>query len=345
MWGETVISNRTLSLCVCALLVTSSLCHSEQMTDLNGKKIPFKLFGKYLVVVEGSIGGLKKKNFLIDTGTNPTIVDEQIAKQLQLRSLTGMPDTLPVVTGVVRASFAVLSTLQFGPITRDSVKVVIEDLSPLRDKVGTRVDAVVGLDVLGSTSFRIDYSKKAIIFGPLDVSASTVPFNSGPPFVTVPITIENRPLNLLVDTGTAGLVLFQSRLGAWHRGLPQLGMATTSGLAGQIYLPVMQVTTAFIGNHEIGIRRIYLSGGQNCCSFDGLIGISADQMKEIGFDFERKLFAWRLQDRAIPTMSEAGLASCLPASAPGLVPRSQASGALVAAFASGCESGSTSHPR
>jgi hypothetical protein len=340
-----VISNRTLSLCVCALLVTSSLCHSEQMTDLNGKKIPFKLFGKYLVVVEGSIGGLKKKNFLIDTGTNPTIVDEQIAKQLQLRSLTGMPDTLPVVTGVVRASFAVLSTLQFGPITRDSVKVVIEDLSPLRDKVGTRVDAVVGLDVLGSTSFRIDYSKKAIIFGPLDVSASTVPFNSGPPFVTVPITIDNRPLNLLVDTGTAGLVLFQSRLGAWHRGLPQLGMATTSGLAGQIYLPVMQVKTAFIGNHEIGIRRIYLSGSQNCCSFDGLIGISADQMKEIGFDFERKLFAWRLQDRAIPTMSEAGLASCLPASAPGLVPRSQASGALVAAFASGCESGSTSHPR
>jgi hypothetical protein len=76
MWGETVISNRTLSLCVCALLVTSSLCHSEQMPpDLNGKKIPFKLFGKYLVVVEGSIGGLKKKNFLIDTGTNPTIVD------------------------------------------------------------------------------------------------------------------------------------------------------------------------------------------------------------------------------------------------------------------------------
>jgi predicted aspartyl protease len=133
--GETVISNRTLTLCVCALLVTSTLCRSEQMSDLTGKKIPFKLYGKYLVVVEGSIGGLKKKNFLIDTGTNPTIVDEQIAKQLQLRSLTGMPDSLPVVTGVVRATFAVLPHLQFGPIRRDSMKVVIEDLSPLHEKV------------------------------------------------------------------------------------------------------------------------------------------------------------------------------------------------------------------
>jgi hypothetical protein len=314
----------------------STLCRSEQNIDLSGKYIPFKLYGKYLVVVQGSLGELKKRNFLIDTGTNPSIVDKQVAKQLQLPLLTGMPNTLPVITGDVKAEFAVLPALQFGPIHRESLQVVIEDLSSFREKVGTRIDAVVGLDVLGQSSFRIDYSRRRIIFGPLAVTGSAVSFTSGPPFVTVPITIENRPLRLLVDTGTAGLVLFQNRLGTWHRGLPQLGIATTSGLAGSMYLPVMLVRKSSMGDHDVGIRQVYLSQGNDCCSFDGLMGISSEQMRVIGFDFEHQLFTWQLQDAAIPTMSESRPESCLPASAPGLSPRSQASGVLMSAVSAAC---------
>jgi Aspartyl protease len=334
--GDIVVSNRTFALCVCALLLMSTLSRSEQAKDLDGKDISFKLYGKYLVVVQGSLGELRKRNFLVDTGTNPTIVDEKIAEQLQLAPLTGMPNTLPVISGGVKAQFAVLPALQFGPIHRERLRVTVEDLSVFRDKVGTRIDAVVGLDVLGQSSFRIDYSRHRIFFGPLGVTGSTVSFSSGPPFVTVPMMIENRAVNVLIDTGTAGLVLFQSRLGAWDRGLPQLGVATTSGLAGPVYLPVLQVRKSVMGNEDVGIRQIYLGNGYNCCSFDGLMGISADQMRVIGFDFEHRLFTWQLQGAAIPTMSESRPEDCLPASAPGLALRSEAGGAPVSAFASGC---------
>jgi Aspartyl protease len=334
--GDIVVSNRTFAVCVCALLVISPLCRSEQSNDLDGKNISFKLYGKYLVVVQGSLGELGKRNFLVDTGTNPTIVDEKIAEQLQLAPVTGMPNTLPVISGGVKAQFAVLPTLQFGPIHREGLRVAVEDLSLFRDKVGTRIDAVLGLDVLGQSSFRIDYSRRRIFFGPIGVTGSSVSFSSGPPFVTVPMMIENRSVNVLIDTGTAGLVLFQRRLGAWDRGLRQLGVATTSGLAGPVYLPVLQVTKSMMGSEDVGIRQIYLGDGYNCCSFDGLMGISADRMRMIGFDFEHKLFTWQLQGAAIPTMSESRPEGCLPASAPGLMPRSQASGALMSAFASGC---------
>jgi hypothetical protein len=328
--------NRTIALCVCALLTASSVGRSQENSGLNETKIHFKLYEKYLIVAQGSLGSLKKKNLLIDTGTNPTIIDQKIAKQLQLTRITGGFGTMPVITGNVRAESSVLPVIDFGPIHRESVRVVIEDLSPFTKMVGTRIDALVGLDVLGQSSFRIDYGRKEIVFGPLEMAGATVPFASGPPFVTVPMTIENRRLNILLDTGTSGLVLFARQLGTWHGGLPRLGIASTAGLAGPTYLSVAQVRESRMGEHDVGVREVYLSNRPECCSFDGLMGITAARMKQVGFDFQHGLFSWQLQDDAIPTMSEARPVSCLPASAPGLMPRSGASAGTAAPELADC---------
>jgi predicted aspartyl protease len=318
------------------LLTASSVGFSQEENNLNGTKIRFKLYEKYLIVVQGSLGPLKKKNLLVDTGTNPSIVDQSIAKQLQLASLTGALETMPVITGNVRARSSVLPAIDFGPIHREDIRVVIEDLSPFTKMVGTRIDALIGLDVLGHGSFRIDYSRKEIVFGPLEVAGTTVRFASGPPFVTVPMTIDNRPLKILIDTGTSGLLLFARQLAGWQGGLARVGIASTTGLGGPTYLPVAQVTESRMGDYDVGVREVYLSNRPECCSFDGLMGITAARMKQIGFDFEHGLFTWQLQDDAIPTMSEARPVGCLPASAPGLVPRSGASAAIAVPDVSGC---------
>ena len=329
-------SNRTIALCVCVLLTASSVGFSQEKNNLNGTKIHFKLYEKYLIVVQGSLGQLKKKNLLIDTGTNPSIVDQRIAKQLQLVPVTGGPDTMPVITGNVRAQSSVLPAIDVGPIHQEDIRVVIEDLSPFTKMVGTRIDALIGLDVLGQGSFRIDYSRKEIVFGPVEAVGTTVRFASGPPFVTVPMTIENQPLKILVDTGTSGLLLFARQLGAWQGGLVRIGIASTAGLGGPTYLPVVQVGESRLGDHDVGVREVYLSNRPECCSFDGLMGITAARMKQIGFDFEHGLFSWQLQDDAIPTMSEARPVGCLPASAPGFVPRSGASAGIGVPDLSGC---------
>ena len=334
--------NRTIALCVCALLTASSVGLSEENNGVT-TKIHFKLYEKYLIVVQGSLGQLKKKNFLVDTGTNPTIIDQTIAKQLQLAPLTGAPDTMPVITGNVRAQSSVLQVIEVGPIHQKDIRVVIEDLSPFTKMVGTRIDALIGLDVLGQSSFRIDYGRKEIVFGPLEMAGATVPFASGPPFVTVPMTIENRRLNILVDTGTSGLVLFARQLGTWRGGLPRLGIASTAGLAGPTYLSVAQVMESRMGDHDVGVREVYLSNRPECCSFDGLMGITAARMKKIGFDFQHGLFSWQLQDDAIPTMSEARPVSCLPASAPGLMPRSGASVGTAAPELAECGNAPVTH--
>jgi predicted aspartyl protease len=319
------------------LLTASSVGVSEENGESNSVKVRFKLYEKYLIVVQGSLGPLKKRNLLIDTGTNPTIIDQKIAQQLQLQPITEAPDTMPVITGNVRVESSVLPRIECGPIHRESVRVVIQDLSPFTKMVGTRIDALVGLDVLGQESFRIDYSRKEIVFGPVGATGSTVRFASGPPFVTVPMTIENRHLKILVDTGTSGLLLFARQLGTWQAGLARIGIASTAGLAGPTYLPVAQVNESKMGEQDLRVREVYLSNRPQCCSFDGLMGISGARMKQIGFDFDHGIFSWQLQDDAIPTMSEARPVSCLPASAPGVVPRSEASAVITASHLSGCD--------
>lgn len=320
-----MISNKIVSLWLGAVMLCAASANAEKVENTLPPHVSFKLYENYLIVVQGTLGGLSKKNLLIDTGTNPTIIDERVAEQLQLGSLTNMPNTIPVVTGFVKTRFAVLPTLEFGPVRRQSVIVAIEDLSSLRNHVGTRVDAVVGLDVLGKTSFRIDYSKKAIVFGPLDDQQSKVSFSSGPPLVTVPMTINHHPMRLLIDTGTSGLILFENRIGSLQRGLPELGAATTVGLGGPMFVSGLQVNQARIGDHELGVRKAYLSSRDACCAFDGLMGISPALMKQVGFDFEHQLFTWQLREEANPSMSDACPDSCLPALAPGPWPRGRAS--------------------
>jgi hypothetical protein len=96
---------------------------------------------------------------------------------------------------------------------------LVQDLSSLQKTLGRRIDAIVGLDVLGKNSFSINYRTKRLRFGPVEGSRSTVSFETGQPLVTVEARLHNLPVLLLVDTGAAALLLFQSRFNGpiWRR--------------------------------------------------------------------------------------------------------------------------------
>ena len=311
------------------MIANSSLLSVAQRAE----RIPFKLYGNHLLVVQGTLGKLKKRNFLIDTGANPSVVGMQLAQQLDVQPLTSQSGTMDVVSGRIDTHYASLSSLQVGPVTRQSIPVAIVDLGFLRSQMGTHVDAVIGLDVLGHNSFVIDYESKHIIFRPIEASGTAVPFTSGPPLITVPMQVDGKPVRVLVDTGTDGLILFRNHLGGWDARLSEATMKI-SDLGGGTSLPMIPAAETRVGDLEMGARNIYVADDHGCCEFDGLLGIAVPRVKQIGFDFDHKVVTWQLQDRAIPTMSEAGPRNCLPAPAPGLMPRALAAAGF--AGSSGC---------
>lgn len=109
-------------------------------------KVQFDLYRDYLIVVRGSAGPLKGLNFLLDTGASPTVLDRRVAERLHLEQL---PASIAVVGGSVEAAQATAPTLEVGPARRDNLNVVVEDLSFFQKAFPVRIDAVVGLDMLG----------------------------------------------------------------------------------------------------------------------------------------------------------------------------------------------------
>src|SRR5216684_7559394 len=137
-------------------------------------KIPIRLYWGYLIIVEGSIGNVHKLNFLVDTGAYPSVVDQTIAHDL---GLAEQPSRVNLSNKSVQTGLVILPSLLLGSVGAESLPVLTEDLSFLRKALGCKVDAIIGLDVLGKSSFTVNYITKEMILGPVESLPFSAPFD------------------------------------------------------------------------------------------------------------------------------------------------------------------------
>jgi predicted aspartyl protease len=255
-------------------------------------ELPIQLFRDYLVAAEGSIGTLEKLTFIIDTGTYPSIVDQRIATTLGLSERQGKA----VLVGQgVQAKLATLSVVAVGPVRVESVPVLVQDLSSLQKTLGRRIDAIVGLDVLGKNSFSINYRTKRLRFGPAERNRFTVSFETGQPLITVEARLHDRPVRLLVDTGAAALLLFRSRFND-PISLPAGKTVRASNVGGgDFQLQSLLIPDMRMGKEELGPQTGFVVAGQRDegQNFDGLLSMRGLHLEEIGFDFENRRISWK----------------------------------------------------
>jgi predicted aspartyl protease len=256
-------------------------------------EIPFKLYLNYLILAKGSLGALEQLNFLIDTGANTSAVNRRIAKKLGLK---GVSAKLALFDQRVDIEKVVLPSIQLGPIRVESLQGLIQDLSPVESFLGIRIDAVVGFDVLSRESFVINYESKRIIFGPIEPSPLSVPIHTGPVTFTVELLVQGKPVHLVVDTGTAGLLLFECQLPDGLRLLPTRGVKRLFNSVGtESELKEVWLLETRLGVADFGVERALLVNDDvtRGRSFDGLVGPASLGLKWIAFDFERRRFGWR----------------------------------------------------
>lgn len=266
--------------------------HGTQQ-DLSRVELRFKLYRNYLIVVQGNLGRLEGLNFLIDTGANPTAVDQRIAKKLELK---GQSKELQLLDQNLLVEAVELPTLQLGPIRAESYRGIIQDLSPVENNLGVRVDAIVGLDVLAAESFTIDYETKKIIFGTVDPLPFAVPFHTRPPMLTLELQVGGDAVPLLLDTGANDVLLFECSLLGHVRNLATLRVKQSSSSSGTAFdVQETWLSEVHLGTAELAAMRVLVAPGKQTCGrgFAGVLGISALGARQITFDFERKLFSFR----------------------------------------------------
>lgn len=255
-------------------------------------EIPFQTHRDYLIVVQGSLGDTHRLNFIIDTGTDPTLIDSRVAQKLHM---VGVPGKLGVHDQVVEVQQAVLPSVQIGALRAKFLPVLIRDLAFFQKGLGIRIDAVIGLDVLSLSNFSIDYTTKRIVFGAVPVSGPSVPFRSAPPWLTVPVEVNGVSLHLLLDTGASGILLFQSRIRDRLPQLTSLGERKSSNMGGDFRLQSVLLATTNFGETDFGEQNAFVVDDQEdeTRDFDGLLAPSALGLKQIAFDFQRRKFSWK----------------------------------------------------
>jgi predicted aspartyl protease len=256
------------------------------------QEIPFQEYRGYLIVVQGSLGDTQRLNFIIDTGTDRTVIDSRVAQKLRIVGVVGR---LAVHDQVVEVQQAVLPSLKIGALRATFLPVLIRDLAFLQKGLGIRIDAVIGLDVLSLSNFSIDYTTKRIVFGAVPVSGFSVPFQSAPPWLTVRMEVNGVSLHLLLDTAASGILLFQSRVRDRPPQLISLGERKSSNMGGDFRLQRVLLATTNFGETDFGQQNAFVVEDQEDENreFDGLLGPSAIGLKQIAFDFQRRTFSWK----------------------------------------------------
>ena len=277
--------------------------------------LPVKLYGGYTVVVQGSIADIPNLNFLIDTGAMPTVVDARIARKLDL---FGNRQPLTVFGRQVGTERVVLPGVRIGPVHATGVQGLVADLSFAEKSLGIRIDAIIGLDVLGHEGFSIDYRARQILFGASGPADWVASFDPRLPQVVVELQIDARPVRLLVDTGAKYFILFARKNSEpLRRNAGAVGPMTALTPAempppvsvqekqpktsptivtfgGDVRLEPVLLSHVRLGALQLSDQPAYLSpiDAGAPLGFDGVLGVAALHVQRIDFDFEHGRLGW-----------------------------------------------------
>jgi predicted aspartyl protease len=291
---------------------------NAQATGLNERILPVYLVNDYMVIVRGSIGGVEKRNLLIDTGANPTVITPDLAKKLHL---SGSTEQLQAVGHNMNSQVVSLPSLQVGPIQVQNLRVLVQDLTEFDKKLGLHLDGLVGLDVLAHSSFRIDYHAKKMIFGAVPPLPFAAPIRWTGYMACIDAHVDGHTVLLLLDSGAADIMLFSQRIGeladkpgtVWNN----------TGLAGHFTLRQVKLNSLDAAGSNLGPREVFVSDSKNAerYPYEGLLALGSQRFRQVGFDFEHQLFTWEpVKSRSnvprTPRDSSLALASPAPDDAP-----------------------------
>jgi len=258
--------------------------------------LPFEIYNRNLIVVKGRIASLENVNIILDTGTTPTAISREIAEHLGLR---GNTKELVTLNGTIPTQSVTLTDIRIGAFSADSIRVDVQDLRSLEPKLGFPIGAIVGLDILGTTPFMIDYRKRKVVFG-APTTRKAVRFESKVPLLTVKVRIEGQELRLVLDSGTPELIVFRNRIKfspAQRLAGPDRFIATIAGLQpSQSFL----ASSVSLGNQNLGPQTVVIadSDGPRGTDWDGLLGFASVGFQKVSFDFENETLGWESSGHA-----------------------------------------------
>jgi hypothetical protein len=202
--------------------------------------IKFRLRDGYLIIVQAMVNGTGPFSFLLDTGTTRTVIDTDLARQLQAPAIGEVAIT--TVLHMRQDKLVQLQDVRLGEASVSSLGAVVDKLA--RQKMlAPGIRGVLGEDFLSKFDILIDYKQHWLGFGGAPPAGERCRFETIGQYHGSPTTnrlliavefmeVSEDKMQLQLDTGAKVPELFP----ASHDSLPSQpwggSMATSSGTNG-----------------------------------------------------------------------------------------------------------------
>ena len=208
--------NRLNVLIIC--LTTLQTMRAATVVPKNGEMVRFVRLGGQIVVVPVILNGRGPFQFVLDTGTDSSLIDVHLAEELGLNAVDEL--TLLTAAGQKTVPRMFVKTASVGQAIGQDLELLATDLDSVFR--GTTVRGVLGQDFLQAFDILLDYKKGVVTF----LSPGSAPPVGG---VRVPISLEhgrpvilwkiaaNRELRLLLDSGSSSLTFFRTDIPSFHQ--------------------------------------------------------------------------------------------------------------------------------
>ena len=271
---------------ICITLVPASVVGQKQT------EVPFRLIDSWAVVVQGTLGGVPNRTILIDTGAVPSAISRKMAKTLDLQ---GTAEQVSVMNQAIQVERVRVPNVQVGPVAVEAIDMAATDLGTIEHALHTHLDAVIGLDFLSRQNFTIDYRSKKLLFGVGFHSREPVTFQTkhaaGGTYVLVPMESGGEKFQMLLDTGTKDITLFQVRLkGSLRQArVSSEDLTVNAGGSSQInrvVIPSLRLGSIFRRKQD---AYVWTTPEADLRDFDGMVGPAALGAVAVEFDFDRNI--------------------------------------------------------
>lgn len=206
-----------------ALVFLLCLPYGAVATNRRSKiaSVPFQVVGSY-VVVEVNINGSSTLNLILDSGVSSTIITELNAEDSVSLNYSGKTDIKGLGTGEgIQALTSYNNTFRTGRMKtmNQTVYVLEQDLFNFSNRVGLKINGILGSDFFEGHIVKIDYNTQRITFYenksfevPKKYTAIPLILEGHKMFMNLPVTEADwstRNAKMLLDTG--------AELTAWFR--------------------------------------------------------------------------------------------------------------------------------
>jgi predicted aspartyl protease len=158
----------------------------------------------------------------------------------------------------------------------------------------SKADAIIGMDLLRLSDLTVDFGAGKLLF---DLTEPRTYLSGADPMtqcLIVELQIQDRPVHLIVDTGSQGILLYEERL---RKTVPELRTAAgvkNATMGGRVRVKQATLPDVRVGHRsrEVQVTFLQSPAAGTLPGIDGIVGIGALQARRVHFDFSGKTLTW-----------------------------------------------------